>query len=169
MTFQNSLFSLEVMQDRTGRCVDYPAPPSNYLECIPNKEARGLPPDHPDAKRCQCFGCPYNLIGEIGRMQSNSDMERAIIQRYETETWDTCLLDVLGPPDHLGRSQELEDSVTGRLLGISGERVAQVGANAFFKFKKAYLTHNECSKTAAEIRMELDELEDDLEQPTPAP
>ena len=85
-------------------------------------------------------------------MRSSSDIEKALTTRYETETWETCLLDVLGTPDELGRSQEQEDATIGRLLGISGERVAQVAANAFFKFKKAYISHNTANATIEEFR-----------------
>lgn len=152
VTYQSNLFTLEVMQDHSGRCTDYPAPPKSRMDCIEGRENRSLPPDRPEAERCQCFGCPYNLIGEIGRMKSDGDMERAFTTRYETETWDTCLLDVLGPLDEMGRAMEQEDATTGRLLGISGERVSQVVANAAFKLRKAHLVNASVQEQIENVR-----------------
>lgn len=145
MAYQNSLFSLEVMQDHSGRCAAYPAPPKTRAECESGREARALPPEDPRAERCQCFGCPYNLIGEIGRIKSGSAMERAFTRRYEEGVWDTCLLDVLDP-DPNGTGIPLDDTLTGALLGISGERVAQVVANAAFRFRKAYALENKSAE-----------------------
>jgi hypothetical protein len=79
--------------------------------------------------------------------------------RYNAEEWDTCLLDVLGPPDEFGQSEVIDDTRAGNLLGLSHERVAQVIANAAFKFRKAYaleaqsLEMTEAARAAERVKL----------------
>ena len=134
MTYQGNLFDLETMQDRSGRLHDYPAPPKTRGECAPRRHLRALPPDDPNAERCQAFGCPHNLIGEIGRIRNQERAVEAIEARYECGAWETCALDVA---DDGGCS----DRGAGLLLGITEQMVSQVVANAAFRFRAGYGLH----------------------------
>lgn len=136
MTYQESMFSLPVMQDRSGRQnTDYPRPPKCVGDCAAGREARSLPPDDPRAERCQAFGCTFNLIGEIGRLKNESRAVAAIVRRYDDDVWDTCLLDAIANNGETGIGEELEYDETGDLLGISREAVSQRVAEAAFKFR----------------------------------
>ena len=125
MTYQNNLFGIEVMQDRTGRIRKADKPPSTYESCEGKRHLRMLPPEDPKAERCQAFNCEFNLIGQIGQMKEGKAVE-AIRRRYDEGRPETCLLDVIHQNDCNGRlhweHQDADDISI--LLGIPRELVA---------------------------------------------
>lgn len=131
MTYQHNMFGQDVMQDRSGRLHSYPAPPKTRAECAPRRHLRALPSDDPRAERCQCFGCPYNLIAEIGRLKNEEHAVRAMVDRYEQGIWDTCVLDVAGDGIE-------SDNVIAPLMGVRHQMVPQVAASAALKFRRAF-------------------------------
>jgi hypothetical protein len=125
MAYQNNLFGIDVMQDRSGRIDKADRPPTTYAECEPRRHLRLLPPDDPKAERCQAFNCEFNLIGQIGQLREPEAVE-AIRRRYDENRCESCMLDAVHQVDELGRThweaQDADDISV--LLGIPREIVS---------------------------------------------
>ena len=129
MSYQNSLFSLDVMQDRSGRIRKADKPPKTYADCAGKRHLRMLPPEDPKAERCQAFNCEFNLIGQVAQLKESQAVE-ALRRRYDEDRPETCMLDVIHQNDCTGRlhweAQDADDISI--LLGISREKVASLVA-----------------------------------------
>ena len=71
---------------------------------------------------------PYSLVGHEMRRPEHRAVE-LLIQRWAGERPDTCALDMA--------ERGVDDKTIGRALDISGERVAQVAAEAAFRLRRA--------------------------------
>ena len=174
MTYQNNLFSLDVLNDRSGTVKGGCLPPKTRGCCSGGRAARNLPSDDPSHERCGAYTCRHNIIGEISRIRVESNAVRALVARENFGYFDTCVLDVVHneseTPNHIdernnSKKQDavendnhgfLVDRHISLLLGIDRNtgpngRLPQIRAEALFKFRKGMLLNEEIDERMAGV------------------
>ena len=123
MGYQENLFDLGVMQDRSARLGGrLKLPVMQRRECEGAKVSR-----REGEQSCPFTNCRYHLVGEA--MRANE--ERAVdlqIDRWEGKIKHTCTLD-------FAELDEGDDGMLGDLLGIERHLVPQRVAEAAFKMR----------------------------------
>ena len=135
MAYQNSLFPLEVMQDRTGSTSGHLRLPAGMTrgDCVGGSAARMR-----GEQSCPFLVCKYHLVPELVRLRPKGAIN-AMARRLAGEIAPTCVLDVAdqGPSD---------DQVIGDALGINKQFVAQRAAEAMHSYKELAQLENASSE-----------------------
>jgi DNA-binding CsgD family transcriptional regulator len=92
-------------------------------DCAPGAEARAA-----GLVSCPWVNCPYSLVGHEMRRPADRAAD-LLVSRWQGERPDTCALDMA--------DRGVTDQELGRALDISGERVAQVAAEATHRLRRA--------------------------------
>lgn len=125
MTYQQSMFSLEVMQDRTATKSGHLRLPKGMTrgDCAGAAESRAR-----GEQSCPFLTCSYHLVPELVKLRPKGAVN-AMAKRLSGKIKHTCALDIAdeGPQDH---------QAIGDALGIDRQHVPQREAEAMFKFKR---------------------------------
>lgn len=123
MGYQESMFGVDVMQDRSARLGGkIKLPVMQRSECDPAKHERRA-----GRQSCPFANCRYHLVSEAMRAPDDRAVD-VQIARWNGEITHTCALD-------FAELDEGDDAKLGALLGIPRDLVPQRVAEAAFKMR----------------------------------
>ena len=151
MGYQENLFQLNVMQDRSGRIAGkYKLNITKRSQCKPGMHNRSI-----GVESCPFVNCEYHLVGEAMRIPDSETAAKVQASRWEGDIHHTCVLD-------FAETDEGDDEKIGRLLGIEPDLVPQRIAEASFKMRKLMKTQQEQDDCIAGLRKEADNEADEV-------
>lgn len=126
MSYQLAL-AIPGLDDRSARLAGQPSFPSTRGQCVEGAARRRT-----GAETCPHVRCKYHLLGELARRPDEEAVE-AMASRLDGEWSDSCALDIADELASRRRGMPAEEIA--KILGVSRERVVQLGAEAMSRMR----------------------------------